>query len=274
MVNSAYKSLYDVDKNNVNINTDYKSFRNFGNAINNQVNSPFNSANPLTYTMFPTMGNQFQHGSSVSANLNTTYNPRAQSFISQRCSIRWDGFCEAYRILNQDTYWPNSAVVDSVAYTNAQSFLRNNRPTVGEVMIRNAISRKFLDFPFETPNREQFDPNTANSPEILLYSNYINSPSYIKDLSSIDFSQDEHIRLLLEYPTPCFDVIVRLYLGYIRKEPTTSSIKNTPLDTYFKNNKNLIESFLDENFKRIPSYQLLGNQVVQMSTCTSKKRNY
>ena len=269
----AYKSLSDFNKNDISINQNYKSFYKFGSEINNQVESPFNASNPLTYTMFPTMGNQFQHGSSVSSILNTTYNPRAETYMSQRCSTEWDGFCDAYRILNVDTYWPNSAVIDSVAYNMAQGFLRNNRPTVGEVMIRNAVNRKFLSFPFETPNIEQFDPNTANSPNIAMYSNYINSPSYIQNLKKINIDQDDHIELMLNYPTPCFDVLVRLYLGYIRKEPTTETIKGTKLEKYFNEHKNMIESFLDENFYKIPSFQLKGNQTLQMATCSEKKRN-
>ena len=155
----------------------------------------------------------------------------------------------------------------------AQGFLKNNRPTVGEIMIRNAVNRKFLSFPFETPNIEQFDPNTANSPDIEIYSNYINSPSYINSFENIDIEEDEHIDLMLNYPTPCFDVLVRLYLGYIRNEKTMEMIKETKLEKYFTENKDMIEGFLNENFYKIPSYQLKGNQTFKMSTCTEKKRN-
>ena len=84
----AYKLLSEVDKNEISVNQDYKSFYKFGNAINNQVESPFNAAVLLTYSLFPTMGNQFQHGSSVSSMLNTTYNTRVETYMSQRCSTR------------------------------------------------------------------------------------------------------------------------------------------------------------------------------------------
>ena len=259
----AYKLLSDFDKNKISTNEDYNSFSKFGSSINNQVESPFNASNPLTYSMFPGMGNQFQHGSSVSSMLNTTYNPSAETFMSQRCSTKWDGFCNAYHILNVDTYWPNSAVIDSVAYNMAQGFLKNNRPTVGEILIRNSVNRKFLSFPFETPNVEQFDPNTANSPEIKIYSNYINSPSYVNDLKKINIDEDEHIELMLEYPTPCFDVLVRLYLAYIRKEPSYEKILKTKLEKFFQKNREMIETFLNDNFSKIPSYHLKSNQNLQ-----------
>lgn len=269
----AYKLLSEFDKNNTSVNNNYKSFLHFGKAINNQVVSPFNASNPLTYSMFPTLGNQFQHGSSISTMLNTTYNPRTEAFISERCSKTWDGFCKAYYDINIDNYWPNSAVIDVVAYSKAQQFLRNNRPTVGEIMIRNACNRKFISFPYETPSKEQFDPNTANSPDITMYSNYINSPSFIIDLENIDIDKDEHINLLLEHPTPCFDVLIRLYLGFIRKEPTTEKINGTKLEKYFKENKTMMEIFLNENFQSIPSFNQNPSQPLKMATCSSKKRN-
>ena len=34
---------------------------------------------------------------------------------------------------------------------------------------------------------------------------------------------------MLNYPTPCFDVLVRLYLGYIRNEKTMDKIKENKI---------------------------------------------
>ena len=43
------------------------------------------------------------------------------------------------------------------------------------------------------------------------------SKDVVTSLENIDMDTDEHINLLLEHPTPCFDVLVRLYIGYIRR---------------------------------------------------------
>ena len=44
----------------------YTKYIDFGKDVNNQVKSPFNASNPLTYCMFSTLGTQFMHGSSTS----------------------------------------------------------------------------------------------------------------------------------------------------------------------------------------------------------------
>lgn len=267
----AYKTFSELDKNIDSINDDYEKFIQYGYPINNQVNSPFNASNPLTYCMFPTMGTSFQHGSSISNDLTTTYNPKCEYFMAERCSLKWDGFCEAYKTLNVDTYWPNSGVIDSRAYTFAQQYLKNNRPTVGEILIRNSVNLKFLNFPGVSPDIEQFDPNTANSPDIKMYSNYITTPSTIKSLNNIDMNKDEHISLMLENPTPCFDVLARIYLGCLRKEPTTDKIKESRLDNFFQQNKVLFENFINQAVVHVPSFKI--GPIPKMSTCSEKKRN-
>lgn len=267
----AYRTFSELDENIETNNKNYKSFIQYGSAINNQVESPFNASNPLTYCLFPTMGTSFQHGSSIAQDLTTTYNPKCEYFMAERCSLQWDGFCEAYKVLNIDTYWPNSAVIDSKAYTFAQQYLKNNRPTVGEIMIRNSVNLKFIAFPGVSPDVEQFDPNTANSPDIKMYSNYITTPSVIKSLKNINIEKDEHVSLMLEYPTPCFDVLARLYLGFIRGEPTTKKIKGTRLEKFFQNNETLFNSFIQQAISVVNSFQV--KPISQISTCTNAKRN-
>lgn len=265
----AYRTFSELDENtDIKYNKNYKEFIQYGNAVNNQVNSPFNASNPLTYCLFPTMGTSFQHGSSIANDLTTTYNPKCEYFMAERCSLEWDGFCEAYKLLNIDTYWPNSGVIDSTAYTFAQNFLKNNRPTVGEIMIRNSVNIKFLAFPGVTPDVEQFDPNTANSPNVNVYSNYITTPSIIKSLDKIDIEKDQHIGLMLDNPTPCFDVLSRIYLGFQRKEPTTQKIKGTRLEKFFQQNNTLFDSFLQQAIYRVDSFKI--GYVKNKSACSNK----
>lgn len=235
------------------MNQNYQTFYEFGKEINEQVESPFNASNPLTYCLTPTLGSQFMHGSTSSRLLYDTNNHACSSYMSQKCAEKWDGFCEAYQLLNVDTYWPNDAPIDARAFTFAQGFLRNNRPTVGQVLVRNSVNIRFLEYPKLFYSQEPFDPNVANSPLIKRYSNYNTGPSIIKPINNID--KNEHILLMLKNPKVCFDVLARLYLGFARGEKNTRNFHNTILHEYFVENKTMFENFLQQALGNVASYQ-------------------
>lgn len=231
----------------------YNTFYEFGKSINNQVESPFNSSNPLTYCLTPTLGSQFMHGSTSSRLLYDTNNHACESYMSQRCAKEWDGFCESYQLLNIDSYWPNDAPIDARAFTFAQGFLRNNRPTVGQILVRNSVNIRFLHYPSLYYSEEPFDPNVANSPLIRRYSNYNTGPSIIKPIGDID--KNEHVLLMLKNPKVCFDVLARLYLGFARSEPHTKNYQDTILHRYFIENQTMFENYLEQAIQNVPSLQ-------------------
>lgn len=233
----------------------YTRYIDFGEDVNNQVKSPFNASNPITYCMFSTLGTQFMHGSSTSNLLYGNYNPTCESYMAQHCAQNWDGFCDAYTKMNVDTYWPNAGSIDGVSYNFAQAFLKNNKPTYGEQLVRNTVNFKFLFYPDAKKSIGPFDPNTANSPDMIHFSNLGSGPSLIKHIQNID--NNEYVSKMLENPLVCFDVIARLYLGYLRKEPTTRNFKGSKLEKYFKENQCMLDNFLNEAIPRIPSFQML-----------------
>ncbi len=232
----------------------YSKIIDFGSQINNQSNSPFNAANPLTYCMFPTLGSQFMHGSSTSNQLYGNYNQACETFMAEHCAQNWDGFCDAYQKMNVDSYWPNSAVIDAYAFTFAQAFLKNNSPTVGQNLVRNAMNMAFLEYPHAKYDMAPFDPNTANSPNIKFYSNIDPGPSLIKKIHHID--RNDNIKRLLENAVPCLDVIGRLYLGYLRKEKHTEDYKGTVLEQFFKENHCLLDNYLHQSQNILGSYRV------------------
>lgn len=232
----------------------YSNIIDFGSQINNQSNSPFNAANPLTYCMFPTLGTQFMHGSSTSNLLYGNYNQACESFMAQHCAQNWDGFCDAYQKMNVDSYWPNSGVIDAYAFTFAQAFLKNNAPTVGQNLVRNTMNIVFLEYPKAIYQIAPFDPNTANSPNIKYYSNMNPGPSVIKPIKDINNNQD--VKRLIENATPCFDVIARLYLGFLRKEKNTENFANTILEEFFSRNKCILDNYLNQAIQTLGSYQV------------------
>ena len=90
---------------------------------------------------------------------------------------------------------------------------------------------------------------------MIHFSNLGSGPSLIRNIQDID--NNEFVSKMLDNPLVCFDVIARLYLGYIRKEPTTRNFKDSKLEKYFKENKCLLDNFLKEAIPRIPSFQKL-----------------
>lgn len=230
----------------------YAKIIDFGKAMNKQVESPLNPSNPLTYCMFPTLNSQFIHGSTSSGLLYDTNNASCTNFMAQRCEEQWDGFCDAYQMVNVDNYWPNTASIDSQAFELAQFFLQN-RPSVGDNLVRNTVYRRFLQLPKEVPSTQPFDPTVASSPTIEIYNNTVTSSSVLKNLDNVD--QDPYIQKMMDNPKVCFDVLSRIYLGYLRQEPATAAIHGTQFEAFLKRNEPLFSRFLDVALPVIPSFQ-------------------
>lgn len=222
--------------------SNYTKFINFGNQINKQVESPFNSANPLTYCLFPTLSSQFTHGSTSSNLLYGTYNPSCELYMAERCATNWDSFCNVYVEKNPDDYYPNNGVINRDSYLLAQTYLKNNKPTVGEMLVRNAVNLRFLDFPTLRGEKEPFDPNVANSPMITYYRNNNSGISIIKKIENVN--ENIHVHKMLENQAVCFDVLARLYLGYLRGEKNTENFKNSKLEKLFLENQDLFNNFI------------------------------
>ncbi|MAI15014.1 MAG: hypothetical protein CMM15_13450 [Rhodospirillaceae bacterium] len=221
----------------------YKKSINFCPELNQAEKSPFNADNPLTYCLFPTLGSQFTHGSSSSNLLYGTYNPSCQNFMAEYCSKDWNKFCDTYEILNTDKSKPNNAARDPENFTYAQRFLKNNEPTLGEMLIRNTVSLRFIDFPFIGKRQEPFDSSISGSPTITIYENKNVGPSVIKPISNIN--DNVFIHKMLHNQKACFDVIARLYAGFVNGEANTHNFRNSILEKFFVENQNVLNYFLN-----------------------------
>jgi hypothetical protein len=232
----------------------YPRFIDFGKGINDQVNDPVNASNPLTYCVFPTVNAQFVHGSTSANLLYSPESPACQAFMTDYCSDKYDGFCETYRVMNVDTYWPNNSGVDIAAQTYANQFQRFN-PTVGDNMIRNVVHRSFILFPGKKYTRKQFDPNVANSPFISVACPSVTGSSKVINLSSPHMVNNHpHVKLMLENSRACFDVLARIFLAVIRREEGVN-IRGTVLDEYLRKHADLFEMFLPHAVKTITSFK-------------------
>jgi len=234
----------------------YPRFIDFGKGINDQVNDPVNASNPLTYCVFPTVNAQFVHGSTSSNLLYSPESPACQAFMTDYCSNKYDGFCETYRVMNVDTYWPNNVGIDTAAQTAANQFQKFN-PSVGENLIRNIAHRSFIFFPNKKYTRQQFDPNVANSPFISYTCPSVTEASHVINLSSPDMANNHpHVKLMLENPKVCFDVLARIYLAVVRREHGVN-IRGSVLDNYLRKNAKLFEMFLPYAVKSLTSFKAL-----------------
>jgi hypothetical protein len=238
----------------------YATFVEFGKALNDNIKNPLNASNPLTYCLVPSLNSQFVHGSSSAGMLYSNQNASCMSFMSGRCMKEWDGYCQAYVDLNQDTYWPNMGVIDVAAYNNAKNYY-NIKPTIGQDLLRNTCYRKFIYIPGQKPTVTQFDSNVANSPFIEIYNNEVAVYSFVKDLGKASLiDADILVQKMLENPMICMDVIGRIYLAYKNNENNIKQqIKDSILEKYFKLNESALDAFVGQAQRLVPSFQYQNN---------------
>jgi hypothetical protein len=234
----------------------YATFVEFGKALNDNIKNPLSASNPLTYCLVPSLNSQFVHGSSSAGMLYSNQNASCMSFMSGRCMKEWDGYCQAYVDLNQDTYWPNMGVIDTAAYTNAKNYY-NIKPTIGQDLLRNTCYRKFIFVPGQKPTVTQFDSNVANSPVIEIYNNEVANYSWVKDLGNASLiDSDILVQKMLENPMICMDVIGRIYLAFMNNENNIKQqIKGSILEKYFKLNGSALDDYVGQAQQFVPSFQ-------------------
>ena len=233
----------------------YSKFIDFGKQINPQIQNDTNAANPLTYCITPSLNSQFFHGSSSSNQLYSTMNTSCTNFMAQRCSTQWDDYCDAYLQINTDNYWPNMAVIDRLAYQNANQFFQI-RPTVGQNLLRNACYYKYIDTSDLSSSIEPFDPTVANSPLIKIFQEYVSRYSTVIHLSDPEEIRKDTLipKMLSHYPI-CMDVIGRIYLAFLRKEKGVH-IENTPFQSFFQQHEKLLQLYVSQAVTTVPSFQL------------------
>jgi len=238
----------------------YPKFIEYGSGMNKNILNPMDQANPLTYAILPTFNTVFLHGSSSSNLLKTPYSPGSQNYMSERCSIVYDGFCEGYVKFNPDFYWPNVAAIDNLTLNIAKNYLKI-KTTVGQDMIRNAAERRFLTYANVTSYAEPFDPNVANSPLVTRYSSTYNVGTIgyknLDDPAAID--NDQLMMAVLENWPACFDVLTKIYMGYKNKDPRIK-LYPSKFEVFLKEHAKMFEDFICF-LKTVPNYPLAQNYI-------------
>lgn len=231
----------------------YSTFADFGESMNKNVFNALDQSNPLTYCIVPTYNSQFLHGSTSTNLLYTPQGPGCINYMSDRCSLVYDGFCRAYNSMNTDTYWPNLGAIDNLTPTLANNFLKI-KPTTGENMIRNAAERRFLVYPGVCMTMAPFDPNVANSPMVSRYnSTYKPGPVAFKNLDNpANIDNDLLMDEVMTHWRPCLDVLVKIYRGYKDKNPQVR-LYPSRFERFLQDKTPILEAFL-ERLRQDPLY--------------------
>jgi len=155
--------------------------------------------------------------------------------MALRCSGKynedetWDKYCEFYRTMNTDTYWPNQAAVDEIPAVIVEMC---GRLSQGDILLRNSVERRFLDFPNCKKTYIQFDPNVANSPYIEKVNGC--SCNYSEAIVRINPSTINNDRLMNKAIENC--KVVADVLAIIYKKTVLEgnlSLTNTKLGAHF-----------------------------------------
>lgn len=241
----------------------YARASSLGYQINENVRNPVDPSNPLTYSILPTYNTNFLHGAGIATMNNRTWSRNVQNFMAEYCAggnelsnkdCPWDGFCEAYKLVNTDTVWGNSAVIDTQAYTYTMKFL-GYTPTQGEQLVHNSAERRFLNFYTTTSYQEPFDYTVANSPMVRYYS-HLSSPGtcVIQNLDDpVKVENDSVVQQMLQHAVPCADVLTRIYLAYRSQDPRLS-IQGTSLEKYLVTHADTLEKIADMLIKNLRGY--------------------
>lgn len=210
-------------------------------------------SNPLTYCITPTFNSQFIHGATSANLVYTPQGPACINYMSERCSIVYDGYCRAYNTLNTDTSWPNMGAIDNLTFHIARAFLKH-KTTTGENMIRNAAERRFLIYPGIQSTSEPFDPNVANSPIVTRYnSSYMPGPVGFKNLSNpASIDNDLLMEEVQLHWQACLDVLVKIYKGWRDKNPSIQ-LYPSKFELFLEAKAPIFDNFL-AHLQRTPNY--------------------
>jgi len=211
----------------------YTTLANFGCSGFEQATKDTN--NPLTYCVANNYENMFLHGSGA-----VTLGPESrecQLFMSDYCAQGWDGFCEVAN-MNSARHYPNE--MNPAGIGGAVNFM-----TMGDVLVRNTASRKYLvDMLYGTKKYQYFDPNVPSTAVINYWTPDIPGrydtmiPVYAVNPNDLD--SDPVMNKLIDKPEIAPDILAGIY-NTMKTLGKLDELTNTKLG-YFYNNSSYFQS--------------------------------
>lgn len=170
----------------------------------------------------------------------------------------FDNFCQVAMELNTYDYYPNNVAIDSLSNNFCNLYFKY-KPTNGQMTLRNACERKFLEYPAVMRTYQPFDYTVANSPLVPMYQSMIENVGkpVLKNLDDpqvIDSS--ELVKKMVEFPITCFDVLLRIYAAYFIFHDPHVRLENTILLDFFHKNQKLFQKVYPKIRQAVPNYNV------------------
>lgn len=200
--------------------SNYRNIKEFGQNMNS-----LEVDNPLSYCLNWTIDQQFNHGGN--SYIYGQYSKPCQSYFSDYCAEKWDGFCEVAS-KNTNISFPNN-IED-----NCQQL---SRMTAGDLLIRNTAAKKYLiEMSGDCVQRfEPFDPTVANSPMISYWGPSVCGgvciPTYAVIPEGID--NDIVMNKILDNPVIAIDILLNIY-ETMKKNGTIDKLVGTKLGRFYQ----------------------------------------
>lgn len=200
--------------------SNYRNIKEFGQNMNS-----LDVDNPISYCLNWTIDQQFNHGGN--SYIYGQYSKPCQSYLSDYCAEKWDGFCEVAS-KNTNISFPNN-IEDNCHQLS--------RMTAGDLLIRNTAAKKYLiEMSGDCVQRfEAFDPTVANSPMISYwgpsYCGGVCIPTYAVNPETID--DDVVMNKILDNPIIAIDILLNIY-ETMKKNGTLEKLIGTKLGKFYQ----------------------------------------
>ena len=143
--------------------------------------------------------------------------------MAEKCSKNWDAFCE-FRSQDPELSYPNQLLNCS---SSPVGF------TAGQQLLHNAAQRRFCKPYGCTPRVEKFNPNVADSPNIVTYPGC----AWECEVDPATIDNDYVMDLCLKDPAPVLDVLTNIITTSKRKGIDIKGTKIGKLSDAYYNTK-------------------------------------
>ena len=233
----------------------YVNIENIGRQFNTK-NQYYDTSNPLSFIMTDNIDSAFLHGPN-----SFNYGPfsvNGQSFMKMYAAgyydkkNTWDEMCMFY--YNKYHHY-DSAPIPTVnqATPNMKGYyftLKHNqgKMSLGQMLVRNALEMKYIEYSGLINKTESFNPNIPNSPEIIIFSPQIPRNQNVKILINREnIDNCPLMNFVINYDSFMFkNALDILLLIYIAKQNSTIDITGTKLQNFFNRHQKYFEKLVPE----------------------------
>jgi hypothetical protein len=181
-----------------------------------------NYDDPLRYCMQTSMDTSFNNGSIGGSFIGGPRSSNVQNYMAERCSKKFDGFCEYFYKQNQlggtwehNRLWPNTVNKTSNPQGSSTPQFDTFNQTIGDFFLGNTAERKYCTYLNCVPIYQPFDPTNPNSPSIVQYKDPTGQsqncfPICRVDPKTQDLNNDPVMNRILDKPETAAPTIINI----------------------------------------------------------------